>query len=217
MATIVFDFDSTLIRVEILDVILAGRLVDPALREELGRLNREGMEGTRTFASSLSARLRLARPTREEMTSFGEDAWQYLTDGMEQLVRELRTVGHEVWIVSGAAREVVLPLAERLGVPPERVRALEYRWGERGELLGIAEGDPLLEGKWLAVEDVAEGWTRPRIAVGDGITDFALREHGCVELFVAYAEHARRDPVLQRCDRSAACTAELRALLEGVC
>ena len=57
----------------------------------------------------------------------------------------------------------------------------------------------------------------PRIAVGDGITDWELRERGCVDTFIAFTEHVRRDVVLERCDRSAASVAELRALLEEIC
>ena len=217
MATVVFDFDSTLISVESLDVLRADRLESPELREQLGRINREGMEGRRSFKSSLRARLELARPTREEMSTFGEGAWRLLTPGMEELIGDLHGRGHAVWIVSGAAREVILPLAARLAVPVERVRAVEFLWDENGELLDLAEENPILEGKWRALEGLSDGWERPRFAVGDGITDWELRERGCVDTFIAFTEHVRRDAVLERCDRTAGSASELRALLEETC
>lgn len=217
MATVVFDFDSTLISVESLDVLLADRLETPELREQLARINREGMEGQRSFRSSLRARLELARPTRAEVSAFGDGAWRLLTAGMGELIDELHGRGHAVWIVSGAAREVILPLAVRLSVPVERIRAVEFLWGENGELLDLAEENPILEGKWHALEGLSEDWERPRFAVGDGITDWELRERGCVDTFIAFTEHVRRDAVIERCDRSAGSVSELRILLEDTC
>ncbi len=217
MATILFDFDSTLIRVESLDALLAGHLTSPEQREALARINREGMEGERSFESSLLARLELARLTREEVTAFGEGAWRLLTDGMEELIGELHAQGHSLWIVSGAPLELLHPLALRLGIATERVRGIELRWDEGGELLGLAERNPVLEGKWRAVAGLSDGWERPRIGVGDGITDWELRERGCIDTFIAYSEHARREVVLERCDRSAESVEELRAILEETC
>jgi HAD superfamily phosphoserine phosphatase-like hydrolase len=217
MATILFDFDSTLISVESLDTILSAHLEARGQRLELERIGRWGMEGRLPFRDSLRARLALARPTREEVLAFGQRAWNLRTRGMAPVIEELVLKGHAVWIVSGAPREAVLPLASRLGIPGERVLAIELRWDEAGALVGLAEENPILEGKWRALEPICREWERPRIAVGDGVTDWEVVAHGCADLFIAYTEHARRAAVLERCSMSASSASELHRLLEELC
>jgi phosphoserine phosphatase len=101
-----------------------------------------------------------------------------------------------VSIVSGAARETILPLARRLGVPASRVHGVRPRWGRDGRFLGLRPSDPFARSKALALARPSKRWSRPRVGVGDGATDLALLTKGVVDRFVAFTEHARRLSIL---------------------
>ena len=90
VATVIFDFDSTLIATESLEIILNHQLRDrPQDMSEIQRLTEQGMNGEIDFATSLNARLKVAAPSLKEINSFAEKSWQYLSLGMEQLIETL--------------------------------------------------------------------------------------------------------------------------------
>ena len=178
--TVVFDFDSTLISCESLDELLSELLVDrPEDAARVRAITIEGMEGHISYCESLTRRLAIARPTREQVEAFGARAVAFLTPGMDALVARL---GDAAWIVSGALEEAVWPAAERLGIPRERVMAssLDRECLEKHEL----------------VATVAVDWSAPRIAVGDGMSDYALLREGLVDHFIAFTAHVRREAVV---------------------
>ena len=62
MATVIFDFDSTLIRVESLEEILRPQLeARPHLATAMEEITQRGMEGQISFRDSLEQRLAIAR------------------------------------------------------------------------------------------------------------------------------------------------------------
>ncbi|MHC4974210.1 MAG: HAD-IB family phosphatase [Planctomycetota bacterium] len=209
MATVVFDFDSTLIDCESLDELLARALAgQPERIAEVAEITVAGMEGRLEFHESLRQRLAIASPTRADCVAFGREAVDRLTPGMEALVTGLNRRA-EVWIVSGALRETVLPAAARLGVPESRILATGVAWSDEGTLERVTECRTKIE----HLEPRSEGWARPRIMVGDGITDHAPFAAGLVDHFVAFTAVVRREPVVTTGAPEAASVPELEYLL----
>ena len=207
MPTVLFDLDSTLITCESLDELLARALSgQPERVAEVHAITRAGMEGRIDFRESVDRRLALARPARAEAEAFGQEALERLTPGMEELIAGLAA---EVWIVSGGLREVVLPVAARLGVPPERVRATRPDWSAEGELRGLLECDTKVE----QLRAPAASWPRPAVIVGDGMSDHAPLAAGLVDHFIAFTAHVRRAPVVATGAPEARSVPELEYLL----
>ena len=175
--TVAFDFDSTLISCESLDELLSELLTGrPEDAARVRALTVEGMEGHISFCESLTRRLAIARPTHDQLEAFGTRILKHLTPGIEVVV------GDDAWIVSGALEEIVWPVSDYLGVPRERVLAssLDRECLEKHEL----------------VAPVAADWPAPRIAVGDGMSDYALLREGLVDHFIAFTAHVRREAVI---------------------
>jgi D-3-phosphoglycerate dehydrogenase len=202
--TFLFDFDSTLIDGESLDEILAQ--VAPLRADEIASITREGMEGTISFRESLGRRLAIGSLLRSHAEAFGQGAVSRLTAGMGELIGRLRA---DVWIVSGALREVLLPTAKHLGIPAERVFGTRVRWDGEGRLVGLGDRVEKVE----LVRDLASDWPRPRVAVGDGMSDYSLFEQGCVDHFIAFTLHARRQSVVETGAPEARTVRELEYLL----
>jgi D-3-phosphoglycerate dehydrogenase len=127
---------------------------------------------------------------------------------MEALVSGLRA---EVWIVSGALFETVLPVAARLGVPASRVLATRVAWSETED--GALERVTECRTKVEHLQPLSAGWARPRIMVGDGMTDHAPHAAGLVDHFVAFTAVVRRAPVVKTGAPEAASVPELEYLL----
>jgi phosphoserine phosphatase len=215
--TVVFDFDSTLIDCESLEVILRGGLVGrPDLVAEIREVTDLGMAGKIPFGESLRRRLAILPPTRSAARRFGATAHRHLTRGMADLVSDLHAGRVGVSIVSGAVRDAILPLARRLRIPARRVHGVRPRWGRDGRFLGLRPSDPFTRSKALGLARPSREWSRPRIGVGDGVTDLALLRRGVVDHFVAFTEHARRASILRPRVPEARDVPALRRILEDL-
>ncbi|MGI9625207.1 MAG: HAD-IB family phosphatase [Longimicrobiales bacterium] len=197
LATIIFDFDSTLVGCESLEEIARHQLKgDENRARQYQELTNAGMAGTMTFNESLRARLEIARPHRSALVRFGQQAPHPWTAGVPDLVGQLMSAGHEVWIVSGAPIEVLIAAGAQLGIPPERIRGVRLKWSATGEFEGVDPDDPFSHSKVLGVSGLEQSWPSPRIMVGDGATDRALYDHGLVNFFIPFTAHVRRPEVL---------------------
>lgn len=214
MASVIFDFDSTLVPCESLEELCkAAPDLSAAQREEIEQITAAGMDGTISFEDSLRRRLALARPTRPEAVALGRRLGDQLTAGAGALVKRLGAAGHEVWIVSGGFREVLLEVGAALGLPEERVQGVQCEWSEEGAFAGLDSANGFLISKVEGLSRLLERPAHPSVGVGDGATDLALKEAGFLQHFIAYTEHARRMGVVDQADFEAANMEALEEIL----
>ncbi len=215
MATVVFDFDSTLVPVESLEEVLRACDLDEDRLRWVEEITRRGMEGELDFRASLESRLAIAAPTREAVRAAGQDLAERLTPGAQACIAELRAGGHQVRIVSGGFRDVILPAARVLGLDAAHVHAVSAHWTPDGAFASLVE-DGFVESKVAGAGALHPEWPRPVIAVGDGATDMALARAGIADHFVAFTEHVRRRFLDDAEVPEARSMDELRTLLAGL-
>jgi phosphoserine phosphatase len=217
-ATIVFDCDSTLVRIEGIDE-LAG-----PFREQVAALTDAAMRGEVPLEEVYGRRLALIRPTRGQVDAIGRQYVQTLVPDAREVVAALLWLKKDVRILSGGVRPAVDAVATELGIADDHVAAVGLRFGPAGEYEGFEDDSPLAASGGKA--RVLAGWDlpRPALLVGDGATDREARP--AVDAFAAYmgvefrppvaagADHVLRDPSLAPV-LSLACTAEDRARLAG--
>jgi D-3-phosphoglycerate dehydrogenase / 2-oxoglutarate reductase len=204
---LLFDFDSTLIQDEGLDILFQRSLKDAPDREERVRAFQEltdrGMAGDLGFEDSLARRLELLAAHRSLVEEVGAELAFRLTPSVERhrgFFRE-RAESQGIHVLSGGFRELIEPAATALGIPLSRIHAHRFRYAADGAVLGLDPETPLARGgKPLAVRemglDPAGTWM-----VGDGATDLEVRELGLVSTFVAFAENRARSSVTSRADQ----------------
>jgi len=212
MATVVFDFDSTLIPVESLEEVLAATVSDPAVLARVAEITRRGMEGELDFRTSLESRLRLAAPSRDAVRGVGAVLADRIATEARECVKWLADTGHAVRIVSGGFRDVILPSARTLGIDPDRVHAVSARWTSDGSFDGLVE-DGFVDSKVEGVRRLDATWPGPIWAVGDGATDHALATAGLADCFIAFTRHVRRDFLDEADVPEAGSMADLRRVL----
>ncbi len=213
MATVIFDFDSTLITCETLEEVLKEKIADPERMQQIKEITEQGMSGKMSFLSSLESRLRMATVSRQDFYAFGRRAAQFLTPGMAELIQELKEQAVDIWIVSGTVRDVLLPIGNLLGLPENRLLGISLLWSRDGIYAGIDATRPINRSKWEGAKEVSVHWSSPKIAVGDGITDYALYEHKLVDNFIAFTQNVRRQAILDKGVAEAHTVEELRRCL----
>lgn len=215
VGTVVFDFDSTLIAAESLEVLVEPRLdTEPGLRERFEAITRKGMDGRLSFSESLAQRLALAKPTRADVRAFAARLPGLWTPEMPDLVASLQHRGVAVWLTSGALIDCLLPAAEQLSVPTSRVRGVRTLWDEDGTLLGPDPDDPFARSKVEGVRTGGLAWTHPSVVVGDGATDRAVVDAGLADWFVAFTGNVERESVIRGVPYVADSVMRLREFLD---
>ncbi len=213
MGTIVFDFDSTLISDESLELILQQQLIEtPEKYQQLKQLTDQGMAGKISFASSLKKRLALAAPTQQQIQDFVVHATTLLTPGMRELITRLKQ-RHAVWVISGGLQEVLEALCRPLGIEPTHIHGVKLQWSHQGDYIGINQNDAFSESKVAGAITLSQHWDKPSVVIGDGMTDFALYAQGLCDHFIAYTQHITRPDVIAKAKHTANSVHALKNIL----
>jgi phosphoserine phosphatase len=190
--TVLFDCDSTLSAIEGIDELAV------SCREDVERLTDAAMRGRIPLEEVYGRRLELVRPTRTAVEALGRTYVARLVPDARETVAALRSTGVDVRVISGGLLPAVMVVARELGVPPDRVDAVDISFAPDGSYAGFDSSSPLAAtgGKRRAIER----WNieRPAMMVGDGSTDLEARP--VVDLFVAFAGVVERPAVVQAAD-----------------
>jgi len=202
---IFFDCDSTLSSIEGIDELaaLAGR------EDEIAELTNKAMDGELDLKEVYGERLKAIQPTKQQLKQVEERYWETTVPDALEVISALNFLGKHVFVISGGLAEPVRGFARRLGVPPERVRAVELEFNElSGEwwryhdpsqlanqkFMDFYEGPlTISSGKPKVVEDLAGDLHGKRLFVGDGASDLATQS--VVEMFVGFGGVVARENV----------------------
>lgn len=167
---VVFDMDSTLIPIEVIDELakVAGT------GEQVALVTRRAMAGEIDFEESLRARVALlAGLNASVLDRLGESL--PLSEGAETLLRALRRLGLRTALLTGGFDVPAEALRKRLSIDHMHSNVLEVR---DGKLTGHVVGEVLdAKGKARKLEEIAAREGIPldqTVAVGDGANDLEM-------------------------------------------
>lgn len=203
------DVDSTLTGIEGIDWLAARRSPDLALK--IGDLTRRAMDGSIPIDRLYGQRLDLVRPTRDELAALTGAYAAAVAPGARDAIARLRAAGVAVRVISGGIRGAIVPFAAGLGIAAEAVNAVEVRTDVQGRYAGWDDASPLATpaGKGVVLRSL--GLPAPILAVGDGMTDVAMRTAGAT--FAAFTGFVRREAVVRDADHEITSFDELRSLV----
>jgi phosphoserine phosphatase len=128
-----FDVDSTVCKDEAIDE-LAEYLGKGA---EVAACTQRAMNGSMSFREALRLRLEVMQPTFSQVRNYADTHEIALTPGIIELVEKLQNRGTDVYLVSGGFRPLIIPVAQRLGIPINRIYANEILYHEDGSYAGF--------------------------------------------------------------------------------
>jgi D-3-phosphoglycerate dehydrogenase / 2-oxoglutarate reductase len=206
-ATFVIDFDSTLVTGETLDVIaevvLAGDPDADAKAAAIRQITDQAMCGELDFGEALRTRLAMLRPTREQVAEAAARLAGMITPSFARNRAFFDDNRGRVFVISGGFHEVVEPVMAGFGITPEQVLANRLDFGADGRAAGVEQANPLSRagGKVEVVKNL--GLEGDVVVVGDGWTDYEIREAGAATRFHAFVENVRRERVMAVADHVA--------------
>lgn len=192
--TVCFDVDSTLVTIEGIDILALGN-------EEVVRLTDAAMSGEIPLDEVYGRRLQIVLPDREAVEALARQYVESITPGGEEVVQRLIGDGVAVRLVTAGIEQAILPLADRLGIPPQFVHAVPVQFDSSGEYAGYDSSAPTSRqgGKPIIIRNIRSR-NKGRIAfVGDGVTD--LETEPFVDSFIGFGGVVSRPAVRERSTR----------------
>jgi len=203
----VFDFDSTLTRVEALDVLAEMTLQGKSNRDdvihEIQEITNLGIDGDISFTESLERRIKLLRAHKNHLDPLVDELRQKISKSIAANKEFFEKYSDDIYVISCGFKEFIDPIVKEYNIPSERVYANTFKFDEEGNIIGFDEKNVLAthNGKIECLKQLdLEGEVQ---VIGDGYSDYVMREAGIAHKFFAYTENVHRDKAADNADHVA--------------
>ena len=200
----VFDFDSTLTRVEALDVLaemtLQGKSNKDEIIEEIQNITNLGIDGDISFTESLERRIKLLKANKSDLDGLVAELRQKISKSIESNKEFFEKFADDIYVISCGFKEFIDPIVAEYNIPSHRVYANTFEFDEEGNIVGFDEKNPLSQhnGKIECLKQMdLDGEVQ---VIGDGYSDYVMREAGIADKFFAYTENVHRDKAAKNAD-----------------
>lgn len=200
----VFDFDSTLTRVEALDVLaemtLQGNSKREEIIEEIQKITNLGIDGDISFTESLERRIKLLNANKSDLDGLVAELRQKISKSIESNKEFFEKFSDDIYVISCGFKEFIDPIVKEYNIPSDRVYANTFEFDEDGKIVGFDEENPLSQhnGKIECLKQMnLEGEVQ---VIGDGYSDYVMRQAGIADKFFAYTENVHRDKAADNAD-----------------
>ncbi len=200
----VFDFDSTLTRVEALDVLaemtLQGKSNKDEIIKEIQDITNLGIDGDISFTESLERRIKLLNAHKNDLEGLVDELRQKISKSIASNKEFFQEFSDDIYVISCGFKEFIDPIVEEYNIPTERVYANTFTFDETGNITGFDEANVLAShnGKIECLKNLdLDGEVQ---VIGDGYSDYVMREAGIADKFFAYTENVHREKAADNAD-----------------
>lgn len=205
MKYFIIDFDSTFIKSEGLDELASFALKDvpkgEVVLEKIKEITNKGMTGKIAFAESLRERLKLLKPNKNYVEALGEHLRKNISSSILRNKKFFKEYKDSIYIISGGFKEYIIPVVSSYGISEDHIFANTFIFDKDGNYKGYDKANPLAQddGKVKLVKSLSlDG---DIYVIGDGYSDYKLKELGVAKKFIAFTENIERDIVSEKADQ----------------
>ncbi|MGD1946275.1 MAG: phosphoglycerate dehydrogenase [Croceivirga sp.] len=200
----VIDFDSTLTQVEALDVLAEMTLRNKSNRDEIldeiQHITNLGIDGEISFTESLERRIKLLEAHKEDLRPLIEELRLKISTSIKENKAFFHSHADDIYVISCGFKEFIDPIVAEYDIPSERVHANTFSFDDQGNIVGFDETNVLSShnGKIVCLKNLnLEGEVQ---VIGDGYSDYVMREAGIADKFFAYTENVHREKAANNAD-----------------
>lgn len=203
----IIDFDSTFTQVEALDELGAISLQNHPDREQIleqvKHITDSAMAGSSSFAEGLSKRLELLQAHQNHLPQLIGTLKDKVSESIRRNKDFLHQYSDHILIVSSGFKEFITPIVTEYGIKEENIYANTFQVDEQGNLIGFDTENLLSrdKGKIKLLEQLA--LPGDVYVLGDGYTDYEIKEAGMANKFYAFTENVTRDSVVAKAEHIA--------------
>ena len=198
----IIDFDSTFTQVEALDelarISLKNHPDKETIYQKIEDLTNLAMEGKLSFSESLAGRVQLLNANKSHLTELIKHLKKKVSPSFQRNKLFFKKHSDEVFIVSGGFKEFITPVVTPYHIKKKNIYANTFVFDEHDQIIGYDTENPLSQenGKVKLLKTMPlEG---DIYGIGDGHSDFQLKESGMIKKFFAFTENIERKTVAEK-------------------
>jgi len=203
----IIDFDSTFTQVEALDELCEIALHDDEnkdqILQEIKNLTNSAMEGKSSFTEGLTKRIALLKAHKKHLAPLISRLNTKVSESIKRNTEFFNQYADNIFIVSSGFKEFITPIVTQYGIKEENIYANTFEYDEQGNIIGFDKENVLCldKGKIKLLESLAlQGDV---YVLGDGYTDYEIKEAGLANKFYAFTENVTRDNVVAKAEHIA--------------
>lgn len=200
----IIDFDSTFTQVEALDemarISLKKHPEKEAIFKKIEDYTNLAMEGKLSFGESLTQRVKLLDANQDHLKQLITRLKKKVSSSFSRNAEFFKKHADEVLIVSGGFKEFIIPVVSQYHIKKENIYANTFITNGDGKIIDYDHANPLSEegGKVKLMRQL--DLKADLYGIGDGYSDFQLRESGLIKKFYAFTENISRESIVTRAD-----------------
>jgi D-3-phosphoglycerate dehydrogenase len=200
----IIDFDSTFTQVEALDelarISLNKHPDKEAIFKKIEDYTNLAMEGKLSFSESLAQRVKLLEANEDHLKQLITRLKKKVSSSFSRNAAFFKKHADEVLIVSGGFKEFITPVVSQYHIKKENIYANTFVTTGDGKIIDYDHSNPLSEegGKVKLMQKM--GLKGDLYGIGDGYSDFQLRESGLIKKFFAFTENIARESIVSKAD-----------------
>ena len=203
----IIDFDSTFTNVEALDLLgeisLEGRAEKDQRLQQIKEITDHGMDGGMSFRESLQQRLALLDAHKQHLGALITALKERVSKSFHRNASFFEEHADRIYILSNGFKEFIVPIVTEYGVKPEHVFANSFTYDEQENIVGFDEENLLSRNSGKAKQIQQLNLDGEVYVIGDGYTDYEIKEAGLAHKFYAFTENVQRERVLEKADHVA--------------
>src|SRR6202000_1741293 len=163
-------------------------------------LTNASMEGRLSFSESLENRVKLLQANREHLKQLISHLKKKVSTSFSRNTIFFKNHTDEVLIVSGGFKEFITPVVTEYYIKKENIYANTFVFDDEGNIIGYDRENPLSQesGKVKLLKEL--NLQGDIYGIGDGYSDFQLKESGIIKKFFAFTENIERKSVAEKAD-----------------
>jgi len=207
---IIFDFDSAMLKVEAIEILVEIGLQKFAESERQFRQDSLKSLALRTEAGEISRghkmneQLLTAKINREDVCNAANKIFDYLNPEVKETITVLQQLNKQIFIFSRAFDELVFPVTNHLKIPERNVFVNHLIYDAVGNVIKVEETNPLflLNGKVYLAESLQ---SQSRLVgttavIGNCLADLSIRKSHIADYFIYYSENLQQEYVRKEAD-----------------
>ena len=198
----IFDFDSTIISLETLDELanISLQTYKKSSLQKISKITQNAMNGIIPFSEALSQRVKLINANQKHIDMLIKNLKNQISKSMISNLDFFSKNKNNIYIISGGFYEIIIPVVSILGIKNENVFANRFIYDNHKNIIGFDKKETM--SKNTGKVDIAKNLNlpSPTIVIGDGWTDYQIKESGFAEYFIAYIEHVTRKKIIKNSD-----------------
>ena len=200
----IIDFDSTFTQVEALDelarISLSKHPDKEAIFKKIEDYTNLAMEGKLSFSESLAQRVKLLEANEDHLKQLITRLKKKVSSSFSRNAAFFKKHADEVLIVSGGFKEFITPVVSQYHIKKENIYANTFVTTGDGKIIDYDHANPLSEegGKVKLMRQM--NLKGNLYGIGDGYSDYQLRESGLIKKFFAFTENIARESIVSKAD-----------------